>query len=190
MPDTAPYAFATVEQFTARTGRTFSVEQKPQIEELLADATEFLRSNLGLQFSPPRHATVTYHSKHIDLPAFTTSVLSVTRGGKPVSGWSWDGATVTIPGEAEPADVTFVFGLDKPPREIVRWTIVLVSQALTTLELGLGLGAGGISSVQIDDFRAAFADGGASTGIAMSDAALNRLRRQFGGDGVSGVDLR
>lgn len=182
-------AFADIAALELRTGRRFSGEQKPQIASLLEDATTYLRSNLGSHFTPPKTITVTLPAGYTALPAFTTEVTVVTRDDEPVSGWSFDGATVSVPGD-DPADVTFVCGLAEPPAELARWTIVLVAQALNTLELGLGLTAGGLSSLQIDDFRAAFADGGADTGMAMSDRALGRLREQFGWSGVALIGMR
>ncbi|WP_460801484.1 hypothetical protein [Microbacterium sp. GXF6406] len=189
MPETSD-AFTTVEALALRTGRTFPDEQKPQIVALLEDASEHLRGVVGSQVSPPKTYVVTLPAGAHYLPAFTTEVASVVRNGEPVGGYSFDGAELLIPGTS-PATVTFVCGIEDAPKELQRWAIVLVAQTLSTIELGLGLSAGGLSSVSIDDFKAAFADGGASTGMALNDRSVESIRDRFGySGGVYTVDLR
>lgn len=187
MPEeTTSDAFATVDALAIRTGRTFTDEQKPQIEALLQDASDYLRGILGSHVTPPKTFTAILPAGFTSLPAFTTQVTEVERHDVPLSGWTFDGAEVFVPGD-DPASVTWNCGLSTVPAELTRWTIVLTAQALSTLELGLGLTAGGLSSLQIDDFRAAFADGGASTGMSLSDRAIGLLRDQFGWTGSTAV---
>jgi hypothetical protein len=78
--------------------------------------------------------------------------------------------------------VTFTFGYAVAPDGLKRWTCLLVSQALVPLELNLGLSVGGLSSVALDDFKVAFADGGEATGMSLSDRNVALLRRQYGTD--------
>lgn len=175
-------AFATAEELGTRLGRTFSDEQKPQITQLLQDASTYLRDDvIGQQVYPPRTTTFTAWPENgwIDLPQHpVTAVTAVTREGSPVR-FEWRPGVVRVDGDG-PAEVTFTYGYAKPPESLVRWACVLVSQTLTTLELNLGLTAGGLSSVSIDDFRAAFAEGGASTGMELTPANKDRLREQWG----------
>ena len=60
------------------------------------------------------------------------------------------------------------------------WHSVAFAIVSVPLELGLGLSAGGLSSLAIDDFKAAFADGGASTGMTLTPHAAAAVRTQFG----------
>jgi hypothetical protein len=175
-------AFATAEELGIRLGRVFPDEQEPQITKLLEDASTYLRDDvIGQQVYPPRTTTFTAWPDNgvIDLPQQpVTAVTAVTRGGTPVH-YEWRPGVLLVDGDG-PTDVTFTYGYAEAPESLKRWTCVLVSQTLTTLELNLGLTAGGLSSVGIDDFRAAFADGGASTGMELTQANQDRLRAQWG----------
>jgi hypothetical protein len=120
------------------------------------------------------------------------SVDAVTdSNGDPVLFWDEDDRVrVHVRGRREPVSVTFTFGFTEPPASLVRWACVLVSQVLLPLEQQLGLTAGGLSSVQLDDFRAAFADAGDSTGITLADRNIQLLRDQFGVRGTTVVGSR
>ncbi len=181
-------AFASITDLQTRLKRTFSsAAEITWIEELLKDASTYLRSDVlgGMQVFPRDTHTVTLRpnlSGWIDLPQRpVVSVAEVTRDGEPIE-FEPDGDSVQVRGSA-PAAVTYTFGLAAAPDALIRWTCVLVSQVLVPLELKLGLTVGGLSSVQIDDFRAAFADAGEQTGIALSDRAINALRHQWAGGG-------
>ena len=65
-----------------------------------------------------------------------------------------------------------------------------MSQALIPLEAGLGLTVGGLSSVALDDFKAAFADAGELTGMTLSDRNIRLLRESFGVSGSVVVTTR
>ncbi|MGW8430932.1 hypothetical protein ACWGJ9_07385 [Curtobacterium citreum] len=175
-------AFASVDELGVRLGREFTDEQKPQIEQLLEDASTYLRDDvIGQQVYPPRTTTFTAWPDNgwVDLPQQpVTAVTAVTRGGTSVP-YEWRPGVVRVDGDA-PVEVTFTYGYAAAPESLARWACVLVSQTLTTIELNLGLTAGGLSSVGIDDFRAAFADGGASTGMELTAANKDRLREQWG----------
>lgn len=175
-------AFATIEQLQQSTGRTFTEEQSEHIEQLLADASTYLREDvIGMRIYPREQVTFTTtpdSSGELVLPQQpVVSVDAVTRNGQSIEHNYRDGS-VFVDGH-EPVTVTFTFGYAEPPANLTRWTIVLVAQALVTLELNLGLTAGGLSSVQIDDFRAAFADGGAHTGMQLSPRNEQRIRDQY-----------
>jgi hypothetical protein len=59
----------------------------------------------------------------------------------------------------------------------------LVSQTVTLVEADLGLSIGGLSSVALDDFKIAFADGGALTGLALPEPQLRYLQSAYGSTG-------
>ena len=83
----------------------------------------------------------------------------------------------------EQVSIEFTYGYAVAPEGLRRWACVLVSQALVPLELNLGLTVGGLSSVALDDFKAAFADGGASTGLSMSSHTRTYLEEKYGRTG-------
>lgn len=175
-------AFATLAQLQNSTGRTFAAEQHPHIEQLLEDATTYLRDDvIGYHVYPQAQATFTTtpdSSGELLLPQQpVVTVDSVLRDGEPIDFTYRDGS-VFVQG-TDPITVTFTYGYEEPPSSLTRWAIVLVSQVLVTIELNLGLTAGGLSSVAIDDFRAAFADGGEHTGMQLSEKNERRIREQF-----------
>lgn len=175
-------AFATIQDLQVRTGRTFATEQTAQINQLLADASTYLRDDvIGYQVFPQTESTFTTtpdSSGELVLPQQpVVSVDSVTREGDPIE-YTYRDGSVFVQG-TDPITVTFTYGYQEAPASLTRWTCVLVSQVLTTLEMNLGLSVGGLSSIQIDEFRAAFADGGAHTGMQLSDRAERKIREQF-----------
>lgn len=178
-------AFATVTDLANRLNRTFEAGAETSwIEKLLDDASTYLREDvLGGQNIFPQ-ATIEAElcpnlSGWIDLPQRPVqSVTSVTRDGVAVD-YTRRGDSIQV-ADSDPVDVTFIYGLAAAPESLVRWTCVLVSQVLVTLELKLGLTVGGLSSIQIDDFRAAFADAGEQTGMALSDRNIRSLRNLWG----------
>jgi hypothetical protein len=177
-------AFATADDLAARLNRTFSVEEEAWITTLLEDASTYLREDvLGQQVFP--QSTVTFdawpENGSVVLPQQPAqSVASVTVGATAVDFTVRDG--VVFVDTDEQVTVTFTFGYATAPEGLKRWACVLVSQALVPLELNLGLTVGGLSSVAIDDFKAAFADGGEGTGMSLSDRNVALLRRQYSSD--------
>ena len=178
-------AFATVEEFAARLNRTFTTEEETWITTLLEDASTFLREDvIGLQVFPQE--TVTFSAwpdglGEVVLPQQpVVSVDAVELDGVEIDFEYRDGV-VTVD-ECEEVEVTFTFGYAVAPAGLRRWACVLVSQALVPLELNLGLTVGGLSSVALDDFKAAFADGGEGTGMSLSDRNIALIRRQYATD--------
>lgn len=177
-------AFATYQDLEARLNRVFSVDEQDWITTLLEDASTYLREDvIGLQVFPQATATFTAWASNgeVILPQQpVVSVGSVTQDGAAVEFTHRDGV-LYLKGadEALPVSVTFTFGYAVAPEGLKRWACVLVSQTLTTLELNLGLSVGGLSSVALDDFKAAFADGGEQTGMSLSDRNVSLLRRQY-----------
>ena len=176
-------AFATYQDLEKRLNRTFTEAEQAWITTLLEDASTYLREDvIGLQVFP--QSTVTFTARpangEVVLPQQpVVEVVSVTSGGEPVS-FSVEDGSVFVSGCDEVA-ITFTFGYEQAPEGLRRWACVLVSQALVPLEMKLGLAVGGLSSVAIDDFRVAFADGGEATGMTLTDRNVELIRAQYRG---------
>lgn len=174
-------AFATVDDLGTRLGRDFTGSES-WISVLLADASTYLRDDvLGMQVYPQSQATFTAwpDGGRVDIPQQPLiSVDAVLKDGVPISFKQRDSSLYVWTDDA--VTVTFTYGYTEPPDSLVRWTCVLVSQALLTLDQQLGLNAGGLSSVSLDDFKAAWANAGDNTGITLSDRNVALIRSQFG----------
>lgn len=179
-------AFATYQDLELRLNRTFTTEERTWITALLEDASTYLRDDvLGLQVYPQSQSTYTVwpDGGRVDLPQQPLiSIDLVARDGVTLvldADYTQRDSTLMFRTD-EPVDITFTYGFATAPESLKRWTCVLVSQALTPLEAGLGLTVGGLSSVAIDDFKAAFADAGDNTGMTLSDRNIALIRGQFG----------
>jgi len=179
-------AFATYQDLEARLNRTFTVPERTWITTLLGDASTYLRDDvLGQQIYPQSTSTFTVwpDGGRVDIPQQPLiSIDAVERDSVALvedTDYTRRDSTLTFRNDL-PVDVTFTYGYRTAPESLKRWTCVLVSQVLTPLEAGLGLAVGGLSSVAIDDFKAAFADAGDNTGITLSDRNIALLREQFG----------
>lgn len=174
-------AFATASDLEARLARTFSSSEEEQVTVLLEDAADLMRGVMRNQVYPATQATyVAYPSGgRVDLPQdFVVSVDAVEREGVDVEYTRREDTVIVDCDEA--VDITFTFGLDAPPADLVGINCVLVSSALLTAEAGLGLTAGGLSTVAIDDFRATFADGGSFSGLSMTPHIRDYLVSRYG----------
>jgi hypothetical protein len=181
-------AFATVDELAARLNRTFTTEEETWVTTLLEDASTYLREDvIGLQVFPQE--TVTFDAwmdgdDTVVLPQQPViSVATVVQDAVELEFTHRDGVLHIEDADPEsPVTVTFTFGYALAPDGLKRWTCLLVSQALVPLELNLGLSVGGLSSVALDDFKVAFADGGEATGMSLSDRNVALIRRQYGTD--------
>ena len=170
--------------------RTFTDEEKAWLDELLADATAYLQREIGQHVAPRRTATFSDWPSGgwVDLPQWpVVSVDAVTRDGKPVD-YDERPGRVRV-GTDEKVDVTFTFGYSEVPRDLVGLCCALVSQQLTLLEANLGLSIGGLSSIAIDDFKIAFADGGDGTGLTLPKVTIDGLRQAFGRGSLTQADV-
>lgn len=174
-------AFATVEDLEALLKTTFAGDDRVQVEALLEAASGHLRFVIGQDVFPVTTSTYTAYPSfgREDLPQWpVVSVGSVVRDGVPVEFRYRPGFIMVR--DDDPVDVTFTWGVAEAPDELKRLTLVLSAQALQMFETTGVLSAGGLASLAIDDFRAAFADGGAETGIALTPHAERAIRRRFG----------
>lgn len=178
-------AFATHEDLALKLKRTFTLDEQEWVTSLLEDAASFLRGCMGrAQVYPVTTSTFPAWPQggRVDLPQpFVVSVDAVTRDEDPVDFRRREDA-VYVSGDDECA-VTFTYGLAEPPADLVGLNCALVSQTVTLVEAELGLSIGGLSSVALDDFKIAFADGGALTGLALPDPQLRYLQTAYGSTG-------
>ncbi len=182
-------AFATASDLGARMKRTFTGAEATWVDHLLADATAYLQAEIGQLVAPRKTATFTAwpSSGWVDLPQWpVVSVDAVERDGVPVEFDERPGM-IRVSGDSK-VDVTFTYGHAEVPRNLESIACALVSQQLTLVEAGLGLSIGGLSSVALDDFKIAFADGGDSTGLTLPKVTIDSLRRQFGRGDVFQVE--
>lgn len=174
-------AFAGVADLEALLKTTYVGADRTQVEKLLEAASGHLRHVIGQNVFPVTTTTYTAYPTfgREDLPQWpVVSVGSVTRDGAPVP-FTYRPGFLMVQGD-EPCEVTFTWGTSEAPAELKRLACVLAAQALQMFETTGALSAGGLSSLGIDDFRAAFADGGEQTGISLSPHAEKSIRRAFG----------
>lgn len=182
-------AFAAAQDLADRLKRDFTPDESAWIDTLLADASAYLRGQIGQRVYPQTTSTFTGYptSGRVDLPQVPiASVGAVERDGVAVDFKYRPGYILLEQSRDidEPVDVTFTWGFVTAPEELLRLACVLVSGALLTLENGIGLTAGGLSSVALDDFKLAWADAGAASGMVLSDITIDSIRAQFGYVGV------
>lgn len=182
--------FATADDLGTRMKRDFTEDEAEWLNELLADATAYLQREIGQLVAPQQ--TVTFQdwpsAGWVDLPQWPViSISSVTRDGAQVSFAERPGR-IRVASD-EKVDVTYTFGRKTIPRDLTALTCALVSQQLTLIEANLGLSIGGLSSVALDDFKIAFADGGEGTGLTLPKVTLDGLRQAYGRGRVKQVDV-
>lgn len=183
-------AFATIDELATLLQREFTEAESERAQLLLDAASAHLRDAIGQEVFPTQSVTyVAYPSfGREDLPQWpVVSVDSVERDGVPVA-FTYRPGFILVSGD-DPCDVTFTFGAAVAPPELNRLTLALASQALPILEMGLGVSVGGLSSIALDDFRAAFADGGEGTGVTLTPHARQAVQRSFGRGGVTVVEV-
>lgn len=178
-------AFATYDDLALRMKRVFTVAEQEWVTTLLEDAASFLRGCIGRAVVyPVTTSTFTAYPSggRIDLPQpFVVSVDSVTRDEDPVSFLRREDTLYVVTDDA--CDVEFTYGLAEPPNDLLALNCALVSGTITLVESDLGLQVGGLSSVALDDFKVAFADGGAGTGLTLPEPQLRYLRDAYGSTG-------
>lgn len=181
-PGSSSYSFASVADLQDRLKRTFADPDVAWVQALLGDATEHLRSVLGWQVSPA--ASVTIRTK-VNVGDFYRLPIQPVQAIGPVL---VDGVAVTVTDfdggiqfkDQGIADITFTAGYDTTPPVLVSWTCVLASQAMdAVVKLGM-LSSAGLSSVSIDDFKMAWANGGEGSGYVLPDRVVEQLRSSFG----------
>lgn len=182
-------AFATVEDLEALLKTTYTGDDIGQVEALLDAASGHLRHVIGQDVYPTTMTTYTAYPTfgREDLPQWpVVTVESVQRDGVDVD-FTYRPGFIMVRSD-DPCEVTFTWGVSTPPEELKRLTLVLAAQALQMFETTGALTAGGLSSLAIDDFRAAFADGGSETGISLTPHAEKSIQKAFGRGGVDVIE--
>ncbi|KUF07186.1 hypothetical protein [Leucobacter sp. G161] len=179
-------AFASADDVATAMKRTFTVEEKEWIDTLLEQSADAMRGMMNGQWVfPKRQSTFTAYpiAGRVNLPqGYVKSVDAVTRAGASIS-WSRFEDQVLVKSDS-PCEVTFTYGLATCPPVLVGLNVVMVSSAITLVENDLGLSVGGLSSVALDDFRIAFADGGDKTGhLVLPHIQQQMLQQRFGQTG-------
>lgn len=183
-------AFATHSDLASRLSRVFTEGEETWVTTLLEDASAYLRTEvIGQQVYPQTETTFDEWptAGRVDLPQWPiVEISSVKRDGAVIE-YEYRPGYITVSGD-EKVEITYTFGYENAPEDLVRICCVLVSSALLTLEQQLGLTAGGLSSVQLDDFKVAWADGGAASGMTLPEVTQTSLRRAFGRGGITIVE--
>jgi hypothetical protein len=175
-------AFATYSDLASRLGVTYSPAQQAQVTFLLEDAAAMMRGVMRNQVYPSLSSTYLAYPTggRVALPqSYIRSVDSVISSlGLPVP-FTLKQDMVLVDSD-DLITITFTYGLATAPLDLVGINCALVGQVLLTANAGLGLNAGGLSSVSIDDFKAAFADGGAGTGMTLTANTEQYLIDHYG----------
>lgn len=174
-------AFATYEDLAKRMMRTFTQPEQEWVTALLEDAADLMRGVMRNHVYPATTSTyVAYPTGgRVALPqSFVRSIDSVQRDGVDVPYVRVQDA-INV-GSSDPVEVTFTYGLAEPPSYLIQINCALVSTVMLTVEAGVGLNAGGLSSVALDDFKAAWADAGASAGMVVTEHIRRYLEENYG----------
>lgn len=174
--------FATVDDVSATLNRTFTPAEEAWIERLLEQSAAYLRDVIGQHIYPPQTATYVAYPVNgcVDLPqSYVSEVTSVTAGGVSIP---FTRVEDTLEGIYERSvEVTFAYGAIEAPATLVGVNVAMVSSAITLVEAELGVNVGGLSSIALDDFKVAFADGGDKAGhMVLPELTQANLRAAFG----------
>jgi hypothetical protein len=182
-------AFAEVADLEELLKTTYVGADRTQVEALLDAASDHLRFVIGQDVFPVSTSTYTAYPTfgREDLPQWpVVSVDVVERDGSPVD-FRYRPGFILV-GSDDPVDVTFTWGFSTVPGELKRLALQLAAQALQMFEVTGGVSGGGLSSLSIDDFRAAFANGGETTGISLPKRVEQAIRNTFGRGDVGIVE--
>lgn len=191
---------ASPEDLATRLGvEPYAAAERDQVEALLGDASDELRSILGQPINRMTSTVTLYASRHgrVDLPAFpVVSIGSVELDGVEVDPGCYrvQDKTLHLPMvcRGDEVVVTFTHGWDEIPGELVKWTCVLGAAMKSGVDAtgSLGMIAGvGQSSEAIDDYQHTTqgpeASGGDPTsGLTLPQVIVDRLRAAYGGLGL------
>lgn len=179
-------AFATPKDLADRMKRTFTADEQTWVATLLGDAAAYLRGVVKASIYPVQTSTFTAYplGGTVDMPQpYVGSIGPVTLAGTdvPVRFVRFEDRILLYNDAA--VDITFTYGLAEAPADLVALNCAIVSGQITLIEADLGLQVGGLSSVALDDFKIAFADGGAGTGMALPAPQMEYLRDTYGVSG-------
>lgn len=175
-------AFASADQLATAMKRVFTSDETTWVTMLLEQAAGIMRGLMHNALVYPS-TTSTYRAYpvggRVALPqGFIQSVGAVQRDGVDVMFTRFED-TILVDCN-DPVDVTLTAGLVAAPADLVGINCALVSGPMMTVEAGIGLTAGGLSSVALDDFKAAWADAGAASGMTPSPFTKTYLEEMYG----------
>lgn len=176
--------YATATELASALRRTFTPEEISWVEDRIEEATEFMREYMGGVHIAPV-ATTTYTatptSGEVALTQpYVRSIDAVTYEGSPIA-YTRHQDTIRVANyRATELEITYTHGLDKVPADLRRICVGLVAAQLDQFENDMGLSVGGLSSIALDDFKVAFADGGDKTGLYLSEHHIAYLQRKYG----------
>lgn len=164
--------------------RTFTVAEQPWADDLLAQASDHLRSEvLGWQVYPAASMSYTtrlqagmFHRFPQHPATFGTVTYSDTSGPVPAAPVVFDGGF--IPTKSGIATLTVTAGYAVAPPVLRSWCIVLAAQAVANVEQMGTLTADAYSSAGIDDFKVVWNQSGTS-GWGIPELAKESLRARF-----------
>jgi len=181
-------AFATAAQLATAMQRTFTTEEQTWVTSLLEQAAGIMRGVMHSQVYPSSQSTYRAYpvGRRVALPqGFIQSIDAVELAGVTLvedTDYTRFEDTIIL-GCNDPVDITVTSGLDTAPDDLVGINCALVSGPIMTVEAGIGLNAGGLSSVALDDFKAAWADGGAESGMNPTPFTIAYLQSAYGTTG-------
>jgi hypothetical protein len=167
--------------------------------ELCEEASDFLRDEIGWQVYPAAEITIAHRrgldqGHEVHLPGTPIRGISqVAIDGVVIDPARWELVdNVLIFGiwrlepywqlrrpEASIIEVTYTVGYDSPPSELMRWTRVLVADALARIADGLPIGATP-AALGVDDFKVQFSAQQQAGELPIPQRVLERLRARYG----------
>lgn len=177
--------FTTAQELGLRLKRTFDTDTTSAVNEMLQDASAYLRDVIGQQVYPQVQATITrrlHCAGRILLPQLP--VISVGSATLNETAFTPDPdylPYVDVCGGGK-VKITFTYGYATTPDSLIQWTCVLASQALAAVEeLGM-IGTGNVASFSIDDYRKAWGSGATNggTGFDLPQHVIDQLRNAYG----------
>lgn len=179
-------AFATPQDLGTRMKRTFTPDEQAWLTAILGDAAAYLRGVAGASIYPVQTSTFTAYplGGRVDMPQpYVSSIgpVKLADTETEVNFARFEDSIYVY--STAPIDITFTYGLAEPPADLVGLNCAIVSGQIVLIEQELGLQIGGLSSVALDDFKIAFADGGALTGLSLPVPQMQYIRDTYGTSG-------
>lgn len=180
---TAP-SFASAQDVADSLKRSsFTDSEKEWVEARLAEATDYIRALAGDDHIAPVTTSV-YRDYAVRGEVFLPfralhRVESVTREGHDVPHTLFERRVILHERVTGPVEITVVHGLSEVPPMLKAYAIGMVENQILLTEAGVGFKFGGLSSVQLDDFKLAFADGGDKTSLSLPQHTQNLIRSRY-----------
>jgi len=184
-------AFAEADDVAARLNRVLTEEESAWVVVLLEDASAYLREVIGQQVCPVTQSEFVAYpdAGRVDLPQWPVVSVDVVERDTVAVDYTYRPGYITV-GSDDPVDVTFTWGCVEVPPLLKALACVLVSQSILAVETTGSLSFGGLSSIALDDFRAAFSNGGAESGMVLPKVQQSLIRARFGQGDLAVVESR